>query len=150
MMCLCTVHLEDQREGRWEGERERERGEEGEGRRERREERELPMYRGQRSMANSRPSQRGRIWTETQRSHSFLHRLAFMSHCSHHVHTYMYNVCKQLMYITLKCCGFETHQGQLFFQSKTVVLAFAFICDLFAVTRTTHYCLTYRLIVLDR
>ena len=40
MMCLCTVHLEDQREGRWEGERERERGEEGEGRRERREERE--------------------------------------------------------------------------------------------------------------
>ena len=24
-MCLCTVHLEDQREGRWEGERERER-----------------------------------------------------------------------------------------------------------------------------
>ena len=66
------------------------------------------------------------------------------------MYVHMYNVCKQLMYITLKCCGFETHQGQLFFQSKTVVLAFAFICDLFAVTRTTHYCLTYRLIVLDR
>ena len=122
-MCLCTVHLEDQREGRWEGERERERGEEGEGRRERREERELPMYRGQRSMANSRPSQRGRIWTETQRSHSFLHRLAFMSHCSHHVHTY---ICT--MYVSSSCTsrwsvvGSKPTKGSFFSNQKLLYL----------------------------
>ena len=51
MMCLCTVHLEDQREGRWEGEREREREvrrgkDEERGERRERERREREVRRG--------------------------------------------------------------------------------------------------------